>query len=35
MINEKNLLQAGWVASYRQRFLSAQVTGGPDATSDP
>ena len=35
MINEeKNWLWAGWVASYLQRSLSAQVNGGPDATSD-
>ena len=25
-------LWAGWVASYLQRSLSAQVNGGPDAT---
>ena len=25
---------AGWVASYLQRSLSAQVNGGPDATPD-
>ena len=36
MINEKNIfwLWAGWVASYLQRSLSAQVNGGPDATTD-
>ena len=38
MINEKKKnfwLWAGWVASYLQRSLSAQVNGeGPDATSD-
>ena len=27
-------LWAGWVASYLQRSLSAQVNGGPDATLD-
>ena len=27
-------LWAGWVASYLQRSLSAQVNGGPDATPD-
>ena len=35
MINEKKIwLWAGWVASYLQRSLSAQVNGGPDATPD-
>ena len=36
MINEKinSWLWAGWVVSYLQRSLSAQVNGGPDAITD-